>query len=91
LFRDNIPTIRLGAWPLNATMFEGEIAAGPCPLLFGEDEEASVTALAADLGKAHYDIMRINRAFFSLESVTLKDATAIVKKPRLVYPNTSFI
>ena len=83
-FRDNVPTIRLGAWPLNASLFDGEVAAGPCPILFAEDEETTVAALILDHGKSHYDVMRINRAFLSLESVNLKEATAIVKKPRYI-------
>ena len=81
-FRDNIPTIRLGTWPLNASMFDGEVTAGPCPILFSTDIEASTVALAADISKSHYDLQRLSKAFFCHEDVTLKDALAVVKKPR---------
>ena len=81
-FRDNIPTLRLAAWPLNAGLFDGETAAGPCPLLFGSDEEASLEALNRDPGKAHFDLMRIHRSFMAFEAISLKDAMSVVKKPR---------
>ena len=81
-FSDNIPTIRLGTWPLNASMFDGEVTAGPCPVLFSTDIEASTVALAADISKSHYDLQRLSKAFFCHEDVTLKDALAVVKKPR---------
>ena len=80
--RDNIPTIRLGSWPLNASMFDGEFTAGPCPVLFSPDIEASTAALAADIPKSHSDLQRLSKAFFCHEDVTLKDALALVKKPR---------
>ena len=59
-------------------MFDGEITAGPYPVLFSPDIEASTTALAADIPKSHYDL----QVFFCHEDVMLKDALAVVKKPR---------
>ena len=81
-FSDNIPTIRLGSWALNANMFDGSISAGPCPVLFSPDIEASTVALAADISKCHSDLQRLSKIFLSYEDVQLKDALAVVKKPR---------
>ena len=82
MFSDNVPTLRLGSWPLNASLFDGEVAAGPCPILFAEDEEVALESLQADPGKAHYDLNRISKLFLAFESISLKDAAALVKKPR---------
>ena len=81
-FSNNIPTVRLGTWPLNASMFNREVTAGPCPILFSTDSEAFTVALAADISKSHYDLQRLSKAFFCHEDVTLKDALAVVKKLR---------
>ena len=80
--RDNLPTVRLGSWGLDAALFDRELAAGPCPTLFSPDPDAAPEALRADGVKAHYDIQRMLRALFSHEIVNLRDAVAIVKKPR---------
>ena len=60
----------------------GSLAAGPCPTLFNLDPDAALKALRADGAKAHYNIQRMLRAFFSHEIVNLRDAVAIMKKPR---------
>ena len=65
-------------------MFDGEFTAGPCPVLFSPDIEASTAALAADIPKSHYDLQRLSKAFFCHEDVMLKDALALVKKPRYI-------
>ena len=66
-------------------MFDGEIMAGPCPVLFSPDIEASTAALAADIPKSHYNLQRISKAYFCHEDVMLKDALAVVKKPRYTF------
>jgi hypothetical protein len=81
-FRDNVPTILLAAWPLNATLFEGETTAGPVSLLFSEDPDSSKEAIESNPIKAHSDLMRAAKCFFMAETVKLQDALAIVKKPR---------
>ena len=63
-------------------MFNREVTAGPCPILFSTDSEAFTVALAADISKSHYDLQRLSKAFFCHKDVTLKDAPAVVKKPR---------
>jgi hypothetical protein len=47
LFRDNVPTVELAVWGLEATLFDGEIAAGPVPVLFSEEPEATLVAVTA--------------------------------------------
>ena len=81
-FSDNIPTVRLATWAVNASLFEGETTAGPCPILFGDDTEDALEAITSDPTKAHYDMMRINRTFLSFEYTTLKESINLVKKPR---------
>jgi hypothetical protein len=63
-------------------MFNGELAAGPVPALFSEDEEASQEALLANPRKAHQDLQRAMKIFFMPELVELEEALTLVKKPR---------
>ena len=80
--RDNVPAIKLGSWPVNAHLFNGEAAAGPCPVLFSSNIEAASEAISLNPGRAHTDVMRINRVFLSLESIPMKEALNVIKKPR---------
>ena len=82
LLRDNVPAIKLGSWPVNAHLFNGEAAAGPCPVLFSSNIEAASEAISLNPGRAHTDVMRINRVFLSLESIPMKEALNVIKKPR---------
>jgi hypothetical protein len=82
MFRDNVPTVELALWNLGATLFEGEVAAGPVPVLFSDDPEASLTALESGTLKAHSDLQKIARTFFMPETVQLAEALNVVKKPR---------
>jgi hypothetical protein len=82
MFRDIVPTVELASWNLRATLFEGEIAAGPVPVLFSDDPEASLTALESGTLKAHSDLQKIARTFFMPETVQLAEALNVVKKPR---------
>jgi hypothetical protein len=77
-----VPTVELASWPLGAVLFDGDTTAGPCPVLFSEDPESSVAALEANPDKAHKDYSKVARSFFMPEYVKLKEALAVVKKPR---------
>jgi len=82
MFRDNVPTIHTASWPLAATLFEGEIAAGPVPTLFATDPDAAGEAIKDDPIKAHWDCNKLAKVFLAAEEVALKDALAVMKKPR---------
>ena len=85
-FSDNIPSVRLSAWPLQGDIFDGDIAAGPVPTLFSLEPEATVQNIIDNLAKAHSDIQRLAKVFFLMESVLLADCPAILKKPRYNLP-----
>jgi len=91
MFRDNIPTVRLGSWPLTAALFDGEVAAGPLPTLFGPDAETALAAITADPAKAHYDIQRLSKVFVAAEYILLAEGPAILKKPRYVLNPYKFL
>ena len=82
MFRDNIPTINLDVWTMGASLYDGEAASGPSPVLFAVEPEAAYLAIESDLAKIHHDLMRINRSFLCFESINLKAAVATLKKPR---------
>ena len=77
-----MPTIQLGAWPLEATMYEGEKTAGPVATLFAEDEEATREAISSHVDKAHSDYQRLTRCFFMPEIISMEEAISLIKKPR---------
>jgi len=52
LCRDNVPTVLLISWPISASMFDGDDAAGPVPSLFCDDPDAAKEAIAASVAKA---------------------------------------
>jgi hypothetical protein len=64
------------------TLFDGEAAAGPVPVIFSDEPEATATAIAANPAKAHYDIQKVARCFAMMENIRLDEALAIIKKPR---------
>ena len=77
-----MPCLLLASWELECPMVEGEHVAGPVPMLFGEDPDASKLAISANPGKAFTDTQRMMRCFFMLEVLSLEEAKAVVKKPR---------
>jgi hypothetical protein len=82
LFRDNVPTVPLCSWTLDAALFDGDSTAGPIPTLFAEDPDASRMALGTNIEKVHHDYQRIAKCLFMPEDITLDEALALVKKPR---------
>ena len=81
-FSDNLPMYIAKSWPLEATMFDGELIAGPMPTLFCEDGEAAEEAILADPLKCHWDLQKIMKAFFMPESISMEQAVDLIKKPR---------
>ena len=77
-----MPTIDINTWPLSATLFDGEVAGGVVPVLFATDEAAALDSISSDLAKAHWDVNKLNKVFFISESINLKEALALIKKPR---------
>ncbi len=82
MFSDNLPVILIKSWRMECQRFNGEFLSGPVPSLFGEDPEAAEAALRADLVKTQGDILRIHRAFFMPEVISLEEAVILMKKPR---------
>ena len=77
-----MPTIHINTWPLSATLFDGEVAGGVVPVLFATDEAAALDSITSDLAKAHWDVNKLNKVFFISESINLKEALDLIKKPR---------
>jgi hypothetical protein len=49
--RDNIPTVVIQKWPLQATLFDEKVLAGPVPILFAEDMDSARENMMADMAK----------------------------------------
>jgi len=82
VYRDNVPTLNLAEWSLDANLFEGEKMAGPVPSLFAEDPEATKEAISNNPSKAYTDCQKLMRSFFMPENVELLETAALLKKPR---------
>ena len=52
------------------------------PVLFATDEAAALDSITSDPAKAHWDVNKLNKVFFISESINLKEALALIKKPR---------
>ena len=76
---DNLPIILIKSWPLEVALFDGEQQADRVPSLYSEDPDSAQTAIKDDPMKAHWDINKITKTFFMMESVTTAEALAIIK------------
>ena len=61
LFRDNLPSLQLQTWEMNANMYDGLSTAGPVPTIFSDDQQATIDALVSDPVQTHKDVTKINR------------------------------
>jgi hypothetical protein len=59
LCRDNLPAVDVKTWYLHAHMFDGDIAAGPVPLLFAANPDVAAASIAAEPAKAHFDLSKV--------------------------------
>jgi len=82
IFSDNLATFLIKAWPLEADLFDGDLAAGPIASLFSLDPAKTTTAIKDNILKAHWDLNKLAKAFFMPENLNKQDAFAYVKKPR---------
>ena len=64
-----------------ASLYDGEKAAGPTPVMFASEPEVDYDAMESDLAEIHHDIMRINKSFLIFEHINLKAAAAVSKNP----------
>ncbi len=61
LHRDNLPSLQLQTWEMNANMYDGVSTAGPVPTIFSDDKQATIDAMVSDPTQAHKDVTKINR------------------------------
>ena len=66
LCRDNLPAVDVKTWYLHAHMFDGDIAAGPVPLLFAANPDVAAASIAAEPAKAHFDLSKVTYYPFHL-------------------------
>ena len=81
-YSDNLPTVLIKSWPLEADLFDGDLLAGPVPSLYSDDPDASLAAITSDPLKSHWDLQKISKTFFMAETVTVASAVAMLKKLR---------
>ncbi len=81
-FSDNLPVIKLGSWSLNADLFASDIMLGPVPTLFAEDPEQALASILSDAVRAHADLQRLARCFYTPEMMDPPSALKYLKAPR---------
>ena len=67
-----------------ASLYDGEKASGPTPVMFASEPEVAYDAVESDLAKIHHDIMRINKSFLIFEHINLKAAAGVIKKNQVI-------
>jgi len=77
---ENTVSVLVSTFKLNADMFDGDSIAGPVPLIFTPDRDATVAAFAANPDNLHADISAINERFLQMEHLTLDEAVAYLQK-----------
>ena len=82
IYSDNLPTVLIKSWPLEADLFDGDLLAGPIPSLYSDDPDASLAGLTSDPLKSHWDLQKISKTFFMAEAGTVANVVAMLKKPR---------
>jgi hypothetical protein len=60
LCRDNLSAVDVKTWYLHAHMFDGDVAAGPVPLLFAANPDVAAASIAAEPAKAHFDLSKVH-------------------------------
>ena len=68
LCRDNLPAVDVKTWYLHAHMFDGDIAAGPVPLLFAANPDVAAASIAAEPAKAHFDLSKVLTCYTKFSS-----------------------
>ena len=63
LVGDNITTVLIGTFPLNADLFDGVTHAGPVPVFFTSDTNAARASLAANPATTHAEIKKVNSRY----------------------------
>jgi hypothetical protein len=59
-----MPIIELASWQLGCAMFDGDLAAGPIPVLFSEDAVSTVENIRKNVQKAHHDYQRAAKSLY---------------------------
>jgi hypothetical protein len=77
-----VPVIELTSWQLECALFDGDLAAGPIPVLFSEDAVSTLENIRKNIQKAHHDYQRAAKSFMMPELVDLEEALQLIKKPR---------
>ncbi len=54
-----MPAVDVKTWYLHTHMFDGDVAAGPVPLLFAANPDEAAASIAAEPAKAHFDLSKV--------------------------------
>ena len=73
IYSDNLPTVLIKSWPLEADLSDGDQLAGPVPSLYSHDPDASLAGITSDPLKSHWDLQKISKSFFMAETVTVAE------------------
>ena len=74
--------MQLARWPLEASLFDVELSAGPVPSLYSTEPDKTETAIKDNVLKAHWDINEIAKSIFMVENLARNAAFDFLKKPR---------
>ena len=67
-----MPAVDVKTWYLHAHMFDGDVAAGPVPLLFAANPDVAAASIAAEPAKAHFDLSKVSNLLRTKETYAQK-------------------
>jgi hypothetical protein len=70
-------------WDLETEYLDDDMVSGVMPVLFAADIAAARQAMIANTTTLRKDLDKINRMFFTPESVDIEGADSVIRKPRL--------
>jgi hypothetical protein len=88
LEEDHCPSVQTHCIPLRVKLFDGEVAAGPVPILFAANREAAVRGLQNNVDATLEEIKSLNSRFLVMNTKTKENALHYIKSnPKLTMRN----
>jgi hypothetical protein len=78
---DNCVNIQVARIPFKVELFNGDLAAGPVPILFSSDRAATINGLMEHADTALEDLGKLNSRFYFMEHLSMEEALTYLADP----------
>ncbi len=76
---DNCVSVQVVRSPLPTELFDGEMVAGPVPMLFASNPTAAITGLMDNAAGTLEDLLKLNSNFYFMEHLSMADAVVYLQ------------